>query len=67
MGDEHHGQFALFANAVEQFKHLRLDRDIEGGDGFVGHNHLGIKHQSARNADALPLAAGEFMRVAIIG
>ena len=43
---------------------MRADRDVESGDGFVGDDELGAKHEGAGDADALALSAGEFVRVA---
>ena len=39
------------------------DRDVERGDGLVGDNELRIDRERSRDADALALAAREFMRV----
>ena len=48
----------------EQIQHLRLHGDVERGDGFVGDQDFRIERQRAGDADALPLAAGEFVRIA---
>jgi hypothetical protein len=47
----------------EEVEDLRLDGDIEGGDGFVGDDDLGLEGEGAGDGDALALAAGKFMRV----
>ena len=38
---------------------------IQSGDGLVGNDELRLHDQGAGNADALALAAGELMRVAV--
>ena len=49
-----------------RFEHLCLDRDVQGGDGLVGDDHLRLQGQRPRDADALPLTAGELVRVAVV-
>jgi hypothetical protein len=44
---------------------LRLHRDVEGGDRFVGDQEVGPDRQCACNADALALSARELVRIAI--
>ena len=46
----------LVLQILEQVEHLRLHRDVQGGDGFVTHDELGIDGQRPGDADALPLA-----------
>src|SRR5262249_39051292 len=43
---------------------LRLDRDIERRDALIGHDDLRVEREGPRDADALALAAGEFVRIA---
>ena len=43
---------------------MRLHRDIERADRLVGNDDLWIDCQRPRDADALPLAAGELVGVA---
>ena len=52
---------------ADEVEDLRLHGDVEGRDGFVRHQHVGIERQRPRDADALPLAAGEFVREAVRG
>ena len=48
---------------LEQADDLRLDGDIQGGDGLVrDHQEVRLHRQRARDPDALPLAAGELMQ-----
>ena len=48
-----------------QVDDLRADRDVERRDRFVGDDDLRLQRQRARNGDPLPLAAGEFVRIAL--
>jgi len=56
--DEHHREAELALHLAQQVEDLRLDRDVERGDGLVGDQQLGFQRQRARDADALALAAG---------
>jgi hypothetical protein len=47
----------------QQIQHLRLNRHVEGGNRFVADDQLRPQRDRTRDADALPLAAGEFVRV----
>ena len=47
---------------AEQVQDLRLDRDIEGGDGFVADDQFRLRRQRSRDADPLALAARELVR-----
>ena len=49
----------------QQIDHGRLHRDVERRDGLVGDQQLRIAGESARNGDALLLAAGELARPAM--
>jgi len=44
---------------------LGLDGYVQGGSGLVEDDELGSGDQSPGNADALPLTAAEFVRVAV--
>ena len=63
--DEQHGEVETPLDVVEEVQDLRLHRDVEGRDGLVGDQHLRLHGESAGNGDALALAAGELMRVAV--
>jgi hypothetical protein len=56
-------RFILRRELREQVQDLRLDRDVEGGDRFVGDDDLGLQREGAGDGDALALAAGELVRV----
>ena len=66
VGDEDERDAELLAQVLEQVHHLRLDRHVEGADRLVGDDHLGLYGQRAGDADALALAAGELVRVAVV-
>ena len=51
---------------AQQVQDLRLDRDVERRDGLVGDDQLRLQRERARDADALALAAGELVRVAVV-
>lgn len=61
--DEDHGEIQIAREVGEEVEDLRLDGDVEGGDGFVGNDEFGLGGKGPGDGDALALAAGEFMRV----
>ena len=65
VGDEDVGEVELLLQLDEQVEHLRLDRDVERGDGLVGDDELRLQHERAGEPDALPLAAAELVRIAV--
>ncbi|MCY1309442.1 hypothetical protein D9M70_595380 [compost metagenome] len=64
MADHQIGEAELFLKVEQQVDDLCADRYVEGRDRLVEHDDLGLEDQRAGDADALALAAGEFMRVA---
>ena len=65
VGDEQVGQAELALQVAQQVDHLRLHRDVEGGDRLVADDQARVQRQRAGDADPLALAAGEFVRVAV--
>ena len=65
VGDEEQRQAKVALQVRHQVQDLRLDRHVEGGDRLVGDDELRFEGQGARDADALALAAGELVRVAV--
>jgi hypothetical protein len=65
VGDEEVGESEVALQLLEQVDDLSADADVEGGDGFVGHDELGTQGEGAGDADALALPAGELVRVAV--
>ena len=66
MGDEDDREPELALQVAQQVEDLRLDRDVERGDGLVGDDQLRLQRERPRDADALALAAGELVRVAVV-
>jgi hypothetical protein len=58
------GEPALLLKIGQQVEHLRLHRDVERGNRLVAHDEGGLDRKSAGDADPLPLAARELVRVA---
>ena len=65
VGDEQVGQAELALQVLQQVDDLRLDRDVERGDRLVADDQLGLDRERAGDADALALAAGELVRIAL--
>ena len=65
VGDEQIGEAVLLLEVFEQIDDLRLNGHVQGGNGFVTDNELRIERKRPCNADALPLASGELMGVAV--
>ena len=63
--DEEVGDAELFLQLHEQVDHLGLDRDVEGRDGLVADDEPRLDGEGPGDADALPLAAGELVRIAV--
>ena len=64
VGDEQIGERELLLKLLEQGEDLCADRDVEGGDRFVGDNEPGAEDQRAGDTDALALSAGELVGIA---
>src|SRR5258706_2049207 len=65
--DEQHRELQPLANLSKQIEDLSLDRDVESRQRLVGDEDVRLQRQRPREADALALAAGEFMGVAVGG
>ena len=65
VGDEQVGEVQLPPQVGQEVDDLRPDRDVQGGDRLVADDQLGAQRQRPRHADALALAAREFVRVAV--
>ena len=65
VGDEQVGQAELGLELVQQVDHAGLDGDVERRHRLVEHEQLGLQRQRPGDADPLPLAAGELLRVAV--
>ena len=64
VGDEQVGELEPVLQVLQQVEDLRLDRHVERRHRLVAHHELRVERQRAGDADALPLAAGERVRIA---
>jgi len=60
--DEQVGEPEAALQFLQQVHHLRLDGDIERAHRLIADDEFRSQAECARDADALALAAGEFMR-----
>ena len=67
VGDEQVRQAAFAPQFLHQVEDLGLDGHVQGGYRLVGHDHRRAEHQGPRQSQALPLAAGELVRVPVGG
>ena len=65
MGDEEVGELQLLPQLLEQVDDLGLDRDVERRDRLVADDEVRRRGERPGDADALALAAGELVRVAV--
>ncbi len=65
VADEQQRQAEIPPQVHEQVDDLRLDRHVEGRDALVADQEIGVHGQRAGDADALPLSAGELVRIAV--
>src|SRR6266545_416634 len=63
--DEEVREVELPLEIFQQVEDLRLDRDVESRYRLVADDQPGIESECARHSDALALAAGELVRVAV--
>jgi len=63
VGDEQESQSHLAGEPGQQIDDLRLDRNVQGRDRFIGHQQFRFDRQGPGNGDALALAAGKFVRI----
>src|SRR5690349_9292929 len=64
MGDKEKSETELLLQVLQQIDHLGLDRDVERRDRLVADDELRLHRERSRDADALTLPAGKFMRIA---
>ncbi|MPN32965.1 hypothetical protein SDC9_180448 [bioreactor metagenome] len=65
MGNKNIGKIMPFLQRAEKIKHLGLYRNVQGGNGLVANDDLGLQNQSPGYIDALALAAGELVGIAV--
>jgi hypothetical protein len=63
MRDEEHSEAELLAKLGEQFEDLRLNGDVERGCGLIGNEQLWAIDDCHGYHDALPLSAGQLVRI----
>ena len=64
VADEEIGEVVLRLQVAQQVDDLRLHAHVERRGRLVEHDEARLQHHGAGDGDALPLAAGEFMRIA---
>ena len=64
MRDEQHGEPEGLLQVLDQVQHLRLHRHVQRRDRLVRDDEFRLDGERAGDADALALAAGEFVREA---
>src|ERR1017187_7926445 len=62
VSDKQVRELELFLKFLKQIDDLRLHADVECADWFVAHDKFWFHGERARDADALSLAAAEFVR-----
>ena len=67
VADEEVGDAELALEVLQQVDHLGAHRHVERRHRLVADDELGAERQRAGDADALALAAGEFVRIALLG
>ena len=65
MADKQVGEAQPALQLLKQIDDLRLDRNVQRGDGLVANDQLRVQRKRAGNADALPLSAREFVRIPV--
>ena len=65
VGDEQVGQLQALLQVHQQVDHLCLDRHVERRHRLVGDDELRLERQRPGQADPLPLAAAELVRIAL--
>ncbi|MCY1302372.1 hypothetical protein D9M70_520230 [compost metagenome] len=65
MADEQQGDLHFALQVHQEIDDLRLDRHVERGDGLVGDDETRVERERAGDTDALALAAGKRMRIAL--
>src|SRR5260370_13126272 len=63
VGNENVSEREFALEFLQQEENLRADGNIEGGYRFIGDDELRLENKSPGDADALALAAGEFVRI----
>ena len=65
VGDEHDGHAETLLQRAQQIEDLRLDGHVERRRRLVGDQEIRLVGERHGDHDALALAAGHFMRIAV--
>ena len=65
MADEQVAQMPLFAQLAHQVQDLALDGHVQRRQRLVSHDQFRLRPQCAGNGNALALAPGELVRIAV--
>ena len=65
MGDKQVGHAELALQLLQQAQHLGADGHVEGAGGLIADNQFRLHRQRPGNGDALQLATGEFVGIAV--
>jgi hypothetical protein len=63
VGDKQDGKTKAVLEFVEHIQHLGLHADVQGTNGFVAHQELGLNGERAGYPHPLPLSAAELVGV----
>ena len=66
VADEEISELVALLQIAQEIDDLRLHRHVERGGRLIQDQELRLEHERTGNGDALALAAGEFMRVAVL-
>lgn len=66
VGDEDDGLVQGFLQFQQLVLHVRADQRVEGAEGLVHENDLGVGGQRAGQADTLAHAAGKLVRIGLL-
>lgn len=66
VGDKQKGQAEFGLKRFEQVDDLRLDRQVQGRNGFVTYDQLRVHHESACDPDPLALPSGKLVGETVI-
>ena len=66
MADEQIREVVLFLQLAQKIDDLRLNAHVEGAGRLVEHDEFRLQHHGAGDRDALALAAGELVRIAVL-
>jgi hypothetical protein len=66
VADKEIGEIQPVDDVGQKVENLRLNGHIERRDRFIEHEYLRLEHQGARDGNALTLAAGKHMGIAVV-